>query len=48
MFSGPQATVLVNDDVDTDDQSLRRGVAGTLGALAGRPLVQAFTQRPDQ
>ncbi len=30
MFSGPQATVLVNDDVATDDQSLRRGVAGTL------------------
>ena len=30
MFSGPHATVLVNDDVATDDQSLRRGVAGTL------------------
>ena len=30
MFSGAQATVLVNDDVATDDQSLRRGVAGTL------------------
>ncbi len=30
MFSGPHATVLVNDDVAADDQSLRRGVAGTL------------------
>ena len=30
LFSGPQAAALVNDDVATDDQSLRRGVAGTL------------------
>ena len=26
MFSDPQATVLPNDDVPTDDQSLRRGL----------------------
>ena len=30
MYGGDQATVLVNDDAATDDESLRRGVAGTV------------------
>ncbi|PZC45685.1 MAG: dihydroxyacetone kinase, N-terminal domain [Chloroflexi bacterium] len=30
MYASEQATILVNDDVATDDESLRRGVAGTL------------------
>ena len=38
LFSDPQAAALPNDDVATDDQSLRRGVAGT------RPLQRH--QRP--
>ena len=29
LFSGPLAAVLPNDDVATDDQSLRRGIPGT-------------------
>ncbi len=38
MFSGAQAAVLVNDHVATDDQSLRRGVAGTLVGVSRNPV----------
>ncbi len=37
MFSGAQATVLINNDVPTDDQSLRHGIPGT------RPPATAST-----